>query len=67
MHKIESLFSTPVYLTHRDMGLSSFELGEIKDIINKEMYENERNFISNGNTHIFETKLKNLRNFVNNI
>jgi uncharacterized protein (TIGR02466 family) len=68
MYNIESLFCTPVYLTHKDTGLSLSEMEEVKGIINEDMHS--IHFESSGHrrpthddSYIFETKLKNLKEF----
>ena len=64
MYNIASLFCTPVYLTRKDTGLSLSEMEEVNDIINKDLHDNSGNLISFGDTYIFDTKLKKLKEFI---
>ena len=62
-YKIHSIFPCPVYCIKRNSNLTSKEEKDIEKIINKEgMYKNIGNSSSN-NSHIFNTKLKKIKEF----
>ena len=61
--QVTGIFPIPVYTTERDSDLDPVEKKEIEDIINKEgMRKNNTNY-SSIDTNIFDTKLKNLKEF----
>ena len=62
--EIIDMFPTPVYKAKRDVDLDSIkqEEKEIKDIIKEGLDRNEFNSIT-VNTYIFNTKLKNIKEF----
>ena len=59
---LHGVFPTPVYIVKRDSNLSPEEEKEIGKIIKEGMRKSEGNFITN-NSHIFNEKLKNLKEF----
>ena len=59
---LNGLFPTPLYSTKRDLVLDSKEEIEIEDIIKEGMYKNDGNSTSN-NSDIFNSKLKNIKQF----
>ena len=61
-HEVVNLFPTPVYCTIRDSNLNSTEEKEIEDIIEEGMLPNIANS-SSVNTHIFDTRLYNIKEF----
>jgi uncharacterized protein (TIGR02466 family) len=63
-HAIEGLFPSPLYVTKRDSNSDSIEEKEIEDII-KEGMTRRNNVLDQRtcNTYIFDTKLKNLKEF----
>ena len=60
-YELNAIFPTPVYFTHRSSNFEEEEK-EVKDIFSDGIHKNESNFTSD-NTHIFDTKLKNLKEF----
>ena len=66
MPEVRCLFPVPVYFTSRDLDLvveNEKEKKEIEDIIKEGMTENYQNLQSD-NSHIFDTKLHNLKKFI---
>ena len=65
MPEIRFLFPVPLYFTSRDLDLveNEKEKKEIEDIIKEGMTENYQNLQSD-NSHIFDTKLHNLKKFI---
>jgi len=66
MPEVRCLFPVPVYFTSRDLDLvveNEKEKKEIVDIIKEGMTENYQNLQSD-NSHIFDTKLHNLKKFI---
>ena len=61
-HEVFTLFPTPVYCTVRDSDLNSTEEKEIKAIIEEGMKPNISNS-SSANTHIFDTRLGDIKKF----
>ena len=59
---VDHLFPIPLYRTNRVVDLDSLETKDIDDIIEAGMRRNFLNSFSK-NTHIFDTKLYNLKNF----
>jgi len=59
---IHNLFPVPVYQTYRESGLDSTEKKEIEDIVDEGMIPNLNRYYTN-NSYIFDTKLKNLKEF----
>ena len=60
--RVELIFPTPVYCTHEKSDLNLSEIKDIENIIEEGMKKNKYNSISK-NTYIFDTKLKNLKEF----
>ena len=60
--RIDLMFPIPVYNTKRDSDLDSSEKKDIEDIIEEGMRFGGGHSFSN-NTYIFNTKLKNLKEF----
>ena len=62
-YRIDNLFPTPVYIVKRDSNLDSKqEEAEIEEIIKNGMHDNILNS-SSDNANIFDTKLKNIKEF----
>ena len=61
-YQIEGIFPTPIYIAKRDSDLDSTEKKEIEDIIDKGMWSSVSHSVSQNN-FIFDTKLKNLKEF----
>jgi len=59
---IIGIFPIPVYITERESKLDSTEKEEIEDIVKGEMRKNPENSYSQ-NSHIFNTKLKKIKEF----
>ena len=62
-YTIDGIFPIPVYSTYRDSGLDSTEKKEIEDII-KEGYDPNLVQELSTDTYIFDTKLKKLKEFI---
>jgi len=62
-YQIESLFPLPLYITKRDPDLNSTEKKEIEDIIKEGSRKVGNLDHYTDNTYIFNTKLKNLKDF----
>ena len=60
--EIKHIFPTPVYHTHRELGLDLLEKKDIEDIIKEGMQGVMANSFSN-DTYIFDTKLAKLKEF----
>ena len=60
---IIGIFPTPVYITKRDSNLDLTEEKDIKDIIKEGMHPDGDLDHHSNNTYIFDTKLKNLKEF----
>jgi len=61
-YQIHGVFPIPVYQTHRKSDLDSTEEKEIEDIIEEGMTKDFNRTYSN-NSYIFDTRLKNLKEF----
>jgi uncharacterized protein (TIGR02466 family) len=61
-HTIHGLFPEPVYIVKRDLDVSFEEDKDIKDINTGGMYKNKENW-SSINTYIFNSKLKEIKQF----
>ena len=63
-YSIEGLFPCPIYSANRNSNLDSIEEIEIKDIIQKGLFQNKTltDYHSN-DSYLFDTKLKNLKKF----
>ena len=59
---IKGIFPCPVYFAHRNSDLDSSEIKDIEDIINEGIHPSVSNSVSQNN-FIFDTKLKNLKEF----
>ena len=61
--KLELMFPVPVYHTHRKSELDSSEKKDIEDIIKEGTYPGSYHSFSN-DSYIFDTRLKNLKEFI---
>ena len=60
---ILEIFPCPLYVTKRDSNSDSIEEKEIEDIIKEGLYKDGDLDHYTDNTYIFDTKLKNLKEF----
>ena len=70
MHKVIDIFPTPIYATKRETELTSSEMEDIKDLIEKEKRREKKSLEENklikrteDGTYIFDTKLDSLKKF----
>ena len=63
MHKIVNIFPTPIYVAKREIDATTFELEDIKSIIEKASVPTGYIISSRKDTHIFDTKLNSLKEF----
>jgi uncharacterized protein (TIGR02466 family) len=63
MHKIVNIFPTPIYVAKREIEATTFELEDIKSIIEKASVPTGYIISSRKDTHIFDTKLNSLKEF----
>ena len=61
-HELHGIFPSPVYIVNRDLELSSKEDKDIEDIIEEGMKQNPSN-VSSINSYIFNSKLKEIKQF----
>jgi len=61
-HELHGIFPSPVYIVNRDLELSSKEDKDIEDIFEEGMKQNPSN-VSSINSYIFNSKLKEIKQF----
>ena len=61
-YELHGLFPCPIYIVKRDSNLSPKEKKDIEDVIEEGTIKNSGNFLS-VNNHIFNSKLKKLKQF----
>ena len=62
-YRIFGIFPSPVYVTQRELDLDLTEEKEIEDLVNETMNHEAIDYISN-DMYIFNTKLKKLKEFI---